>query len=183
SNGNRLSGDFELGSPFSFGAEAGAIFSNGLRLSVDLAYYSVDPEQANIAFAPGAAQTPNVLAGDISGFMGFANIGYEYQDFGNFRPFLIAGLGFVSAELENVRAPLGPLTGIANSSDTQFAGKLGFGAAYELFDNFSLVGEYNYITTFDDMNLAFTAPGQTTPFAVESNTHRIHVGLRYSFGG
>ncbi len=123
------------------------------------------------------------LNGDIEAYNVFAETAYEFGPSGVFRPYVKAGVGAVHISLDNVTSSA-TFLGVADDSDTVFAGRIGAGAALALSERFDLIAEYDF-TYGEDAEFEFrfpTFPGTgTAPFEVEVAAHRVLAGIRARF--
>lgn len=171
------SGDFELGTGYVAGLEAGVMHSSGLRVGIDGFFSGLSPDTVT-ATAPPVGPAP--LQGDANVAGAFANVAYEYPYWGDFRPFVEAGVGAVRVGFRNVATP--GLAGSIDDADWVPAAKVGGGFAVTVVDPVDFTMSYNYL--FDlghDANLDFVGPGGTTPVDVNFSGHLFGAGVRYRF--
>lgn len=187
--------EFDNGTAFS--AEFGARYGSGFRGGVEFVYSQADVDThtgvtlgggsidavdaAAIAGSPTAlgATVAAVVAdgqGDITNTGLFANGYYDFNQAGAFQPYLGAGIGFVSVDVNY--QPSG-IT-VIDDSETKFGYQIKAGATWQLEGQWELFGEYAYRAT-EDVEL----DNQLFPGTLEiENTQNVFsIGARYKFGG
>ncbi|MEC5290917.1 outer membrane beta-barrel protein [Aurantimonas sp. C2-6-R+9] len=176
----RIDGSIDYDTGYAIAVEAGIYLTPNWRAGVELAYARMEPETLNQGvFAPFR----DSLNGDIEAYNVFAETAYEFGPFGVFRPYVKAGVGAVHISLDNVTSST-TFNGVADDSDTVFAGRIGAGAAIALSERFDLIAEYDF-TYGQDAEFEFTFPTfpgtGTAPFEVEVAAHRVLAGIRARF--
>jgi opacity protein-like surface antigen len=158
--------EFEPG--FSVAGSVGYGFDFGVRVEGEVNYAENDIDQFEIL---GFSVDGD---GDVSviGFM--ANAWYDLDTGGPWTPYAGGGVGAAIISV-NDAAILGiPL---ADDDDTVFAWQLGGGVGYEITPAWILSLDYRFFATADP---DFTSVGGV-PFSSEYDSHRVSVGVRYTF--
>lgn len=162
----------DFGTGFTLGAAIGYKFSdrdrwgsgfwNGVRTELEVGYGQDD---INVPME----QFENSQQPDIDGWRFMANTYYDIDTGTRFTPYVGAGLGFTSLDLNNA--------GLSDKSDTTFTYQFRGGVDYALTKQFSVNVGYRYL---DTDNPKFTN-NDGSLFQTEYNSHAIELGLRYSF--
>ena len=164
---------------FNFGIAVGtslpALGSN-FRGEVELSYSRSDVD--GVAFS-GNGPDPEVnVSGDISTTRVFGNLLYDFEKTGKFTPFVGAGLGLAHTDINVIYGPGVNLT----DTSTDVSAQLILGAAYELSDGLSLVGDVRYIRDFGVESARFNPAGAVTGTVEDDiGSFNVNVGLRFNF--
>lgn len=173
-------GDFELGTGYVGGLEAGAMHSSGFRAGIEGFFSGLSPNAVTTT-TPAAGTAP--LQGDANVAGVFGNLAYEYPGWGDFRPFVEGGIGMVRVGFRNVSTP--GVAGSIDDADWGVAAKAGAGFAVKVIEQVDFTMSYNYLFSPDlfghDTELDFVAPGGTTPVDVDFSGHLFGAGIRYRF--
>ena len=189
--------EFDAG--FAINGQVGYAFDNGLRLELEAAYSQYDADTHSgltvggtdidavdsAILTRGAADAANptvgaVIAdgqGQVENFGVFGNVFYDIQTGSAFKPYVGAGLGFQSVDVEY--APSDVL--ITDESDESLAYQLMAGASFELSERTELFGQYTYRATTEDADVELDLLPAT--LGVESEQSIISAGVRVKFGG
>ncbi|MEM1196670.1 MAG: P44/Msp2 family outer membrane protein [Pseudomonadota bacterium] len=184
--------EFDTG--FAINGQVGYAFDNGLRIEAELAFsqYDVDTHSgltvggtdidgvdvAVLTRAAADASNPtvgDVIAdgqGDVTNFGLFGNVFYDIQTGSGFKPYVGAGVGFQSVDVEYV--PSG--VDVGDESDTVFAYQLMAGASFEVTEKVEIFGQYTYRAGFSDADIELNLLPAT--LGVESGQSIIAAGVR-----
>jgi opacity protein-like surface antigen len=159
------------------GRNFGTVGSNiGLRGEVELSFSENDV--AAIDFSGNGAGTEANTSGSINSTRIFVN---GYLDFANdsaITPFIGAGIGSGS---HNINAVYGPGVTL-NDDDTTFSTQLIAGVDYAINDTVSIFGDVRYIVDYDFESERFNPAGGSTGFVNEDlESTAINVGVRWRF--
>ena len=166
-------------------------FDNNWRVELDGS--TMWNDMGSISQLPGTKAS--IRSNDL-----FLNAIYDFEDFGNWEPYVGAGVGFgrakLSTEAHNFAAGLTAVTNAACNDDCRVkdnASSLGWkilaGLGYKINDNLTWDNHYSY-TNYNDLGFQGTRlvlgnPDQTRKIQVNVEdlaSHKIMTGLRYRFG-
>jgi opacity protein-like surface antigen len=155
--------DNESGEPsydtgYGLGVFGGYHFKNGFRTEAELGWQRSDLE----------------TDGQTDLFYGLANGYYDFDIGSRFVPYLGAGVGYGSINLDGTPSGLASV----DDSDEVPLWQVSAGASYLLSDRMSLFGGYRYLSSFEDPS--FTDSAGTT-FDASYDAHIVQAGLRYNF--
>ncbi|WP_082701209.1 outer membrane protein [Erythrobacter sp. YT30] len=193
--GTELAWETENDTGFAISGQIGYDFGNGFRAELEGTYneYNVDTHTgltvggANIDAVDVAVLTrgtpdaanPTVGAviadgqGDVSNLGIFANVFYDIQTGSGFKPYVGAGVGYQSTDVEY--SPSGVLVG--DDSDGSFAYQAMAGASFELSEQAEIFGQYTYRSNFSDADIELDLLPAT--LGVESAQSIISAGVRF----
>jgi opacity protein-like surface antigen len=196
--GTDLGWKTEFDNGFAISGQVGHAFDNGLRVELELAYskYDVDTHSnltvggANIDGADVAVLTrgtpdpanPTVGAviadgqGDVSNFGAFLNVFYDINAGGKFTPYVGAGLGYQSVDVDY--QPSGVPVG--KGDDDGLAWQAIIGLSFAMSEQFDLFAQYNYRASFDRADIELSLLPAT--LGVKSKQSTVSAGVRYRFG-
>ncbi len=185
----------EFDGGFAVSGEAGLMYDSGFRSGIEITYSNSDVDGhsgvtvggTNIDGVDAAVLTgsPTQLGasvgqvvdngnGDISSLGVFLNLYYDFNKNGLIEPYVGAGIGLMSVDVEYSPSNVG----IIDDDDTVFAYQLKAGATYNLNSNIDIYGEYAYRAS-EDIELSNDLfPGTLD---VENTQHIFSLGVRYSF--
>lgn len=193
--GTPLGWNTEFDEGFQISGQLGYAFDNGLRVEFEGNYteYGVDThtgltvgagnidalDVAVLTRGPADAANPTVGTviadgqGDVTSFGLFGNIFYDIQTGSGFKPYVGAGVGLQSVDVEYV--PSG--VDIADESDEIISYQLMAGASFEVTPSIELFGQYTYRDGFEeaevDLNLLPATLGIETAQSVVSAGVRV----------
>ena len=134
---------------------AGYDLGNGVRAEGELAYLKSDLKGAT--------------GGDSKTFGGFANVYYDFNRTGTWRPFVGAGVGFAQVKVDN---------SLVHGDDTGFAYQAKAGVAYKVNDRWTAEVAYRYL----DVTSVSIGSG-VNKLDGDFSSQAITVGARYALGG
>lgn len=167
----------QLGVTISSDLDTGALVTGavghtfgGFRAEGELAYMDNDVSQLSVA---GLGSTE--ASGDVSALAFMANVYYDFNADGKWKPFIGAGVGYANVSINNLAAG-GFL--LADDSAGVFAYQIKVGIGYAFTDSLDGTLGYRYFGTqdadfVDTSGAAFTTDGLTT--------NVVEVGVRYRF--
>lgn len=194
-SGTNYGWDTEFDGGMALSAETGLMYDSGFRSSIEFTYSNADVDShsdvtvggTNIDGVDAAVLTgsPNKLGasvgqvvadakGDISSYGVFANLYYDFNKNGLIEPYLGAGIGFMSVDVDYSPSNVG----IIDDGDNVFAYQLKAGATYNVSSNVGIYGEYAYRASEDVEVSNDLFPGS---LEIENEQHIFSVGLRYKF--
>ncbi len=141
-----------------------------LRIELNLDYRDNGVSSIGVHGATGAGGSINSLAGMINGL-----VDTPYQFWG-IRPYLGAGIGLVSMNLDNITVAGTP---VANDRDTVPALQAMAGLRYDLNSNWSASLEYRFL---DGFNPRFHTVNNSAIATSGYRNHSILLGVTYNFG-
>jgi len=162
-------------------------FGNNWRLELDGANLFTDlGELGNFPGSTSKLRTTSVMLNAL----------YDFQDFGNWEPYVGAGLGLArgKAKVAAHTANLTPIPGCAGGiacgiqdSDTSLAWQVLAGLGYKITDNLTWDTHYRYLDAgeFNFLGHSTAADFSSGPAAANFDTaaHSLLTGFRYRFGG
>jgi len=154
--------EFEFDAGYNVGGALGYKYKM-LRIEGEVAYRQNDIDQFKI----GAITVD--APGNIGAFSAMANVYFDFENHTAWTPFIGAGAGWASAEVEDLTIS-GFLTG--DEDDDGFAYQFIGGFGYEVSEALTANLEYRYFAMDDPEFGAIKA---------DYKTHNIVVGLRYVF--
>jgi len=161
--------DRDVSAGFNLELSAGMQFGN-FRVGLDYHYIKANSETDTVTTSIGITTENDSLSGGIQALMVSGE--YEFDTGSGFNPYIGAGLG--AANVEDL------FDGDLDSSNVG-AYKLTGGVAYNMNQNLSLFGEYNYFSTFD-YDVTGTENGETVLTGDGTySAHLFNVGVRYGF--
>lgn len=162
--------------------------SRGLRGELVLGYRGerkIDGEPGFWNPPPGGGIDP--LHTSITTYTAMANVYYDLGRFGNFVPYVGAGLGAAYHMMEEVYFTDNPsLTNrIHGNRDLAFAWSLMAGVGYQLGERAVLDFGYRYIDLGKATSERVDSAGFVNPrvYVRDMDAHEFKIGLRYHFGG
>jgi opacity protein-like surface antigen len=184
------------------GAVHGAVgygFANGLRVEGELGYRKTDikeltvKEPGSLAALLPAGSPPEAVAalrgkqavdGDVSAFTLMANLYYDIDAGGGWKPYVGGGVGLSRLSISSQSRSTGVT--LADAEDTVFAYKIGGGIGYDIDVSDENLGErpvtvsldYRYFGTEDP---TFRGSVTGTKFDTEQDGHYIGASLRFNF--
>jgi opacity protein-like surface antigen len=146
----------------------------GMRAELELGYLTNDIDSHTVAglgnFGGGAA------FGETNSLYGLANGYIDLGDWGGaFTPYVSAGLGLASVELEG--HGVAPAGVVMNDDAVGFAWQIGTGISYDVSDRMALEVGYRF---FNVENVDLTSVGGVSS-DVDLRSHQVNAGLRYRF--
>ncbi len=193
--GTDLAWETENDTGFAIAGQIGYDFGNGFRAELEGTYteYNVDThtgltvggadidgvDVAVLTRGTPDAANPTVGAviadgqGDVSNLGIFANVFYDIQTGSGFKPYVGAGVGYQSTDVEY--SPSGVLVG--DDSDGSFAYQAMAGASFELSEKAEIFGQYTYRSNFSDADIELDLLPAT--LGVESSQSIISAGVRF----
>ncbi len=133
-------------------------------------------------FGAGSYSTANVdsLVGMVNGYFEFA--GLAPTAFGPFKPYVDAGLGAASNNVNGMNSSLTGGSVIGGGSNTSLAWGLGAGVGIPVFPNGMIDISYKYLDLGEmDTGSGTSAGGSLSPLKADLHTHMVMAGLRYGF--
>lgn len=192
--GTSLDWDTDNDTGFAIGGQIGYKLGNGLRAELEGTYnrYNVGSHAGlavggadidgvdSAVLTRGAADAANptvgaVIAdgqGDVSNLGIFANVFYDINTGSGFKPYVGAGVGYQSTDVEY--SPSGVLVG--DDSDGSFAYQAMAGASFQLTDSAEVFGQYTYRSNFSDADIELDLLPAT--LGVESAQSIVSAGVR-----
>lgn len=187
--------DTEFDTGYALSASIGRRFGDNIRGEIELAFQSNDVEthrnvQAGgipldsqdvgvlISGAPQQGATVGAVVADGQGSVEttflMANVYYDFTGFGDFTPYVGAGIGagFVSVDY----SPSG--VGIVDDDDTVFAYQVIAGGTYDLNDRTAVFAQYRYRATEDVETQVDLFPASLD---VENRGSVFEAGVRFAF--
>ena len=173
-------GGLDLEASFDFGTFAaggvGYAWANGLRVEGEAAYHTADVDEISVTGTGGIAglSTGTVEGdGDLTVLAAMANVGYDLDLGGGWRPFVLAGAGGALVFWNEVEA------GVEIADDSAFAPAVqgGVGVNYLFTERVSLEMAYRYFQVFET-ELETSAGGT---FDAGYVSHNVMIGARYHF--
>lgn len=134
---------------------AGYDLGNGFRTEGELVYLKSDLK--------GSA------GGDLKTLGGFANVYYDFNRTGTWRPFIGGGVGFAQVKAD---------TRTVDDDDTGFAYQAKAGVAYKINDKWTGEVAYRYVGVTD-----VTLGSGVGKVDGDFNSQAVTVGVRYKIGG
>lgn len=187
--------DFETGMMLS--GHIGMKYDSGLRAELEVGYSKADVSSHSNLAAGGAIidgvdvavltrGAPNVTnptvgeviadgQGELSTFGAFLNGYYDFNAGSGFVPFLGAGIGLQSVDVDFM--PSG--VPVAADSDDVFAWQLMAGASVELSNSVDVYGQLTYRQSFERANVALDLLPAT--LGVEADAAFAAIGIRFDF--
>lgn len=184
----------EFDEGFAVNGQVGYAFENGFRLEAELAYsnYGVSTHNGltvgtadidaldSAVLTRGAADAANptvgaVIAdgqGDVTNFGLFGNVFYDIQTGSGFKPYVGAGVGFQSVDVEY--SPSG--VDVGDADDEVLAYQLMAGASFEVGEKVELFGQYTWRDSFEDADIDLNLLPAT--LGVESAQSVVSAGVR-----
>jgi opacity protein-like surface antigen len=157
------SGNLEYDNGWSFAGALGLRLSKNVRLEGEISYSHSDLDRITLN---GAGDFK--AAGDLTQWLGMANVYYDFDTSWRLQPFVSAGLGVAKFE-----AGVNDIAGIAadsSGSATTLAWQLGLGAKYRLSSDLALSGGYRWLDV-PDLDIG--------SYTVDYGNHEIRFGLEY----
>jgi len=142
-----LTGDAHFNAGMAGAVAVGKYLTPNFRAEAELAIANNEGDSFSGTFA-GFGPTSGTLSGSVTTVSVMAMGYYEFSQFGDFVPYLSAGLGAanVSSELTyNDPVSFGGINGTITGDSTIFAGRLGAGFQYALSDNVDLTADYTLL--------------------------------------
>ncbi len=196
--GTSLGWRTEFDSGYAINGHVGYAFDNGFRVELEGAYtrYGIDRHSgltvggANIdgvdaavltrgapsAINPTVGQVIDDGEGRVSNFGLFANVFYDFNPRGTFKPFVGAGLGYQWADIRY--RPSG--VDVAEESDGGLAYQLMAGASFALSDRAEVFGQYTWRDRTDTAEVPLNLLPAT--LGVETGQSILSAGVRFKFG-
>lgn len=186
--------EFDTG--YTLSGEVGRIYGNGFRSGLELVYSSADVDThtgvnvagtvidtidaAVIAGSPTqlGATVGQVVAtddGKIKNTAVFANLYYDFNQGGQFSPYVGAGLGFANVDVNYKPSDIA----IIDDSKSKFAWQVKGGVTYALTESFDVFAEAAYRATDDVTFSNQLFPGD---LSIENKQTTLSVGGRIRFG-
>ncbi len=146
-----------------FAGALGLRLSETLRLEGELHYNNAKFDKYELS--SGAVGDVN---GEITSYIGLANLYYDFDVPWEIQPFIGAGIGYGFFE-GNIN-DLSGLTADAVEDSRDFVYQIGGGAKYRMAPDLALTGSYRYLSTLD---LKFGT------YDMDYNNHEFRIGLEY----
>ncbi len=181
-----LNGDARFKAGIAGAVAVGKYLAPNFRAEAELAVANNAGDSFTGAFAGVAGQTTGTLTGSVTTVSVMAMGYYEISQFGDFVPYLSAGLGAANINSNltyNDPGALGfAINGTITGSSTVFAGRVGAGFQYALSDNVELTADYTLLVG-SRANLTFTGAGGVGNRNVNASVlgHVLAVGLKARF--
>ena len=158
-SGGDFDGELSYDAGYVVNAAFGNAYANGVRAELELAYRQSDIDELSIdGWDSGSVD------GDVSAVAGMVNAYYDFDTGSEFKPFIGAGLGYASVELD---ADDG-----GSEDDGVFAYQLMAGVGFAVSKQVSLDLQYRFFATedpeFDDVESEYM-------------THNAMIGVRFNF--
>jgi opacity protein-like surface antigen len=155
-------GTIEFDTGFATSFAAGYNFGM-FRVEGEIGYQFNDIDQATVN-SGGRSVSGSVSEGDMTAFSLMANGYFDFVNTTPFTPFISAGLGVATLEINDL--------GGFDSDDTVFAYQFGVGVGYAINQNFNIDLTYRYFATEDpDFGVS----------EAEFASNNLYLGLRYNF--
>lgn len=171
-----LNTEVEFDPGFSVAGSVGYGFDIGVRVEAEVNFaknnldeISVDGTVLGVTVTGAAPMDGNVTA---TGFM--ANAFYDLDIGEPWKPYAGGGIGLAIVSLNDAEILGIP---VADDDDTVFAWQVGGGVGYEITPAWILSLDYRFFATADP---DFTDVAGD-PFSAEYDSHRVSVGVRYTF--
>ena len=119
----------------------GMQFNDQFRGQVGVGVATVTASSYNLTFTGVPAPFTGTASGHVTTAGIMATGFYDFTQFGNFVPYLSAGVGVVNVSTNDLVVALSP-TAITSGSSTVLAGRVGAGFTYALSDRFSIGADY-----------------------------------------
>jgi opacity protein-like surface antigen len=181
-----LTGDARFKAGVAGAVAVGKYLAPNFRAEAELAVANNAGDSFTGAFAGFPGQTTGSLTGNVTTVSVMAMGYYEFSQFGDFVPYLSAGLGaanVISDLTYNDPGALGfPINGTITGTSTVFAGRVGAGFQYALSDSLDLTADYTLLVG-SRANLAFTGAGGLGNRNVSASVlgHAFALGLKARF--
>ena len=163
-------GDSKEDEGYIVGGAAGYNIAPNLRIELNLDYRDNDVKSIGVGGATGATGSVNSIAGMVNGL-----VDLPYQFWG-IRPYIGAGVGLVSVNLDNFGVTGMP---IANDRDTVGAVQAMAGLSYNLTSNWTMGLEYRFL---DGFNPRFHTVNNSAISTSGYRNHSILLSISYAFG-
>jgi opacity protein-like surface antigen len=159
----------------------GKYFTPNFRAEAELGVAKNDGDSFSGTFA-GFGPTSGTLTGSVTTVSVMAMGYYEFTQFGDFVPYLSAGLGAanVSSDLTyNDPVSFGGISGTITGNSTVFAGRIGAGFQYAVSDNIDLTADYTLLVG-SRVSLNYTNTGGIGTRNVSAGVlgHALALGLK-----
>ncbi len=166
-------GKFQAESGTGFGFALGR--RNGHNLRTELEFSSRNNDVTG--FDDGVIVSP--LIGELKSYSGMANAYWEFVDvsWGDLKPYIGCGIGFISIDSEIGTSPLGSILVPGRDNDTSFAFQYMLGINYRAFANVDLFAEYRWANA-DTLQID-TVTGISDRY--DYHTENVFMGLRWKF--
>lgn len=179
-----LNGDARFKAGIAGAVAVGKYLAPNFRAEAELAVANNAGDSFSGTFA-GFGPTSGSLTGSVTTVSAMAMGYYEFSQFGDFVPYLSAGLGAanVSSNLTyNDPVSFGGINGTITGSSTVFAGRIGAGFQYALSDNVDLTADYTLLVG-SRANLTYTNAGGVGNRNVSASVlgHALALGLKARF--
>jgi opacity protein-like surface antigen len=179
-----LNGDARFKAGIAGAVAVGKYFAPNFRAEAELAVANNAGDSFSGTFA-GFGPTSGTLTGSVTTFSLMAMGYYEFSQFGDFVPYLSAGLGAANVNSNltyNDPVSFGGINGTITGSSTVFAGRVGAGFQYALSDNVDLTADYALLVG-SRANLTYTNAGGVGNRNVSANVlgHALALGLKARF--
>ncbi len=197
---NDISNDAPGGSgPFAFDSSAdynkgigiyaalGYAWDNGFRTELEFSYRGSDIDQIDPTLAFSGFPSGSI-SGSTDTYSFMANVLYDFKGLSDVvTPYVGVGVGAanvnhtISGAVAAGGAPTPALSIAYGASRTSLAGQAIAGVAVDLAEGLTLDVSYRYFKPIKQ-TFAGTLNGSTAGFKVETESHNIFAGLRWSFG-
>lgn len=158
-------GDIEFKNAFSLAGALGLRLTPQWRIEGEISRRSGHLDRADVS-GLGSFEA----GGDLTTWLYMLNVYYDIDwQWKNFQPFVMAGVGFGSHEME-VDSVTGLATPPATDDSLGFAWSMGGGLKYRLNPEMALTSNYRYVGTTDL---------EVDSYDVEYSTHEFRLGLEY----
>jgi opacity protein-like surface antigen len=157
---------------------------NGLRGELEIGYFQNEIDAHKVTFVGGASATIGGADafGETSAVFGLANLYYDFNQFGWFKPFIGGGIGAAAVDFSNhavnLDGPgLGEVTKVTalDDNDVGFAYQLSGGANFAISDRVDLEIGYRYLgITGIDLKAV-----DGTKSSIDVDNHVVYGGLRF----
>lgn len=181
-----LNGNATFNPGFAGAVAVGKYLAPNVRAEVELALANNPGNSFTGSFTGFAGQTTGALTGSVTTTTLMAMGYYEFTQFGDFVPYLSAGLGVanVNANLNyNDPGAMGfPISGSITGNSTVFAGRLGAGFQFAVTDGLDVTLDYTALLG-SRANLTYTDVGGVFTRNVSAGVmgHALAVGVKGRF--
>ncbi len=160
------------------GVALGRRNGRNLRTEAEFSYRHNNLSSFVLSPIPDPAVAP--VDGELNSYAGMANAYWEFIDVPTrcFKPYVGAGIGFVSIDAEMRNAIGGDVVPAGFENDTSFAYQWIAGVNYKAYRNMDLFAEYRCLKA-DTFNVDPSVPGLGDRYTFE--TDNVFLGLRWKF--
>ena len=172
-----LNTEVEFDPGFSVAGSVGYGFDIGVRVEAEVNFAKNDLDEISVdGTVFGVTVTAAApMEGDVTTTAFMANAFYDLDTGGPWKPYAGGGIGLAIVSVNDAEILGIP---VVDDDDTVFAWQVGGGVGYEITPAWILSLDYRFFATADPDFIDLTG---LVPFSMEYDSHRIGVGVRYTF--